>query len=124
MPQPRRIPSAAATANQTSRKRSRSGTRKSNGRGGSPDHGDRERIEYLREQYKARDELDASLLQSQAEHKDALLKAMSNDIQMWKELRASAPQDPGRVYGEGFNGYGNGYTAQYPTKVIYTLHRK
>lgn len=118
----------------TSRKRSRSGSRipngseRSNGEEGSSPSSPRLDPHLL--QYIARDQLSAVAQLEQEEHKKNLISRMHKEIEMWTEARRSNPVDPGWIYGPGFSGYGNGWTAptqplaQQPPKLMYPRSRR
>lgn len=117
-----RSTTADTESSRLSRKRSRSGSRIH--QGSPPTLQKLSPIELLLDQCIERDELHNTALKAQTEHRDAILKSIHEDIQMWKDHRVSAPPDPSRGYGDGFAGYSNGWTAQYPTKVVYPALRK
>lgn len=52
---------------------------------------------------------------------------MQNELDMWTQARRSNRLDPGWIYGDGFQGYGNGWTAEHPNTlphIIYPSHHK
>ena len=123
------IPAQAATTSSnhitSSRKRSRSGSRrptidsKPAAEDGRPSTDD-----LLLDQWVTRDQEFGGLFLKSQRRAEAVVEDMRADIKSFKDFSHATMYDPGRVYGEGFAGYGNGWTAQYPTKVIYPAYRK
>lgn len=109
-----------------SRKRSRSGSRISLANDGHAVK-DEDRPSYkdlLLDQYITRDQVYSHSLQQQNAQTENVLKEIKEDVKWFKDFRNVTALDPGRVYGEGFAGYGNGWTAQYPPRIIYPANRK
>jgi len=123
------LPAATDMAQNTTtsnRKRSRSGsydapvtdinTIKEEGRPGIKD--------LLLDQYITRDQVYSHALQQQQDRAERTLRELKEDVKWFKDFRNVTALDPGRIHGEGFVGYGNSWTAQYPTRIIYPAGRK
>ncbi|KAF2007807.1 SNF5-domain-containing protein [Amniculicola lignicola CBS 123094] len=122
-------PADAVNGGSPSRKRSRSGSRKpshSHSRSPAPEGQDAAALElknYLLEMYTKRDLIGSTALLDQLNRSDQLLKEVKRDAQYYSEVRQHGPA---AVYGQGFSGYGNGWTdvGRGPPKLQYPFMSK
>ena len=80
--------------------------------------------EALLEQYIQRDLLHSAAINDQVERSQALLRLKEQELEFYQgEGARRRQQDPGSVFGYGYNGYGNGRTDQ-RTQLQYPQNRK
>lgn len=116
-----------ANGAQMSRKRSRSGTRKS---ATTPTNSDAQSApdtwheEMLLDRYIQRDSLYAASMNDQADRTRTLLRAKEQEKEWYmNDGRHQRQQNPGAVFGYGYAGYGNGRTDDRP-RLEYPMHRR
>ncbi|KAL1311040.1 hypothetical protein AAFC00_001256 [Neodothiora populina] len=120
-------PSPASYGAQMSRKRSRSGTRKSintpsavDGPSSPPASHD----EIILNRYIQRDSLHAATMNDQADRSRTLLRAKEQEKEWYMhEVGRIRAQNPGAVFGMGYAGYGNGRTDD-RAHIEYPMHRR
>lgn len=113
---------------QMSRKRSRSGTRKSVASpsiaDGPATADDALRDETLLHRYIQRDSLYAAMMNDQLERSRNLLRAKEQEKEWYLHSgRQQRQQNPASVFGPGYAGYGNGRTDDRP-RLEYPMHRR
>ncbi|KAF2661719.1 SNF5-domain-containing protein, partial [Lophiostoma macrostomum CBS 122681] len=111
-----------------SRKRSRSGSRK-------PSHSPAEQEErqaqqestdaYLLQRYIDRDQQYSNARLKQEENTKQILENLKNQCHMYRETYyRMRQQDPGHVFGAGYDGYGNGTTDMKGSRLQYPMQAK
>jgi SWI/SNF-related matrix-associated actin-dependent regulator of chromatin subfamily B protein 1 len=79
---------------------------------------------HILEQYAVRDFLhSAALIKNQQDEKDIYTRKLQ-ELQDYKDIRTQYRKwfPPSRIYGEGYNGYGNGHTDE-PPQVLYPISK-
>ncbi|EEU46510.1 Snf5 subunit [Fusarium sp. LHS14.1] len=74
------------------------------------------------ERYITRDAIAAAALGSQLDHTRKIMADTRDKIQEYRQVRTDYRQwfPPSRLYGEGYNGFANGYTENHgPSRIIY-----
>lgn len=74
------------------------------------------------DRYTTRDALAAAVLNDQQKHTTEKMTRMRDKLHDYKSLRQEYRQwfPPGRLYGDGYNGFGNGYTENHaPSRIVY-----
>lgn len=127
-PAPDQLADPQRTGPPLSRKRSRSGTRKS--AAVTPQPSDATATpsvpldQVLLERYIQRDSLHAAAINDQAEASRTLLRAKEQEKEWYlHEGTQLRQQNPGSVFGYGYAGYGNGRTDDRP-RLEYPMHRR
>lgn len=120
-------PADANGGTQMSRKRSRSGTRKSvptPPRSNAPPIEDIPHDDIILDRYIQRDSSYAVLLNDRSESSRNLLRAKEQEKEWYlHQGRQLRQQNPAAVFGPGFAGYGNGRTDDRP-RLEYPMHRR
>lgn len=74
------------------------------------------------ERYTMRDSIAASALTQQQQHTAELMRRMRDTVADYRAVRNDYRQwfTPSRLYGEGYNGFANGYTENHaPSRIVY-----
>lgn len=74
------------------------------------------------DRYTSRDAIAAAVLNDQQKNTEAIMNRMRDRLHDYKSLRQEYRQwfPPGRLYGDGYNGFGNGYTENHaPSRIVY-----
>lgn len=112
---------------QMSRKRSRSGTRKSAATPSASDAQSTQKVpreEILLDRYIQRDSSYAAIMNDLSDSSRSLLRAKEQEKEWYlHEGRQQRQQNPASVFGQGYAGYGNGRTDDRP-RLEYPMHRR
>lgn len=79
------------------------------------------------DRYTSRDALAAATLNDQQKHTAEKMNRMRDKLHDYKSLRQEYRQwfPPGRLYGDGYNGFGNGYTENHaPSRIVYPQQKQ
>lgn len=79
----------------------------------------------IAEQYAVRDQLHSAALVKAQQDEEERLKRKQLEVQDYKDIRTTYRKffPPSRLYGEGYNGYGNGHTDAPQPSVLYPVSK-
>ncbi|KAI9809541.1 MAG: SWI/SNF chromatin-remodeling complex subunit [Pycnora praestabilis] len=119
-------PAAVTNGASQSRKRSRSGSRvPSQPASTELPHRLRPTTQQLHlDQYVTRDLLHSSAIESQTTALTDLIRSKRKELEHYQGMRRERQANPAAVFGLGYAGYGNGYTDEKPSRLVYPLQRK